>query len=71
MARKSERPNLCKCGKLIRNVDVEKCSTCSYHYRLIKKTVHGNLMSEEEIEALVLLRTKKFRKSLLNLGNGK
>lgn len=71
MARKSEKPNLCKCGKLIRNTNVEKCSTCSYHYMLIKKTVYGGFLSEEEIEALVLERTKKFRNSLSNLGNDK
>lgn len=71
MARKSKKPNLCKCGKLIRNADVKMCSTCSYNHVLIKKTVYGAFLSEEEIEALVLERTRKFRNSLPNLGNDK
>lgn len=71
MARKSEKPKFCECGKLIRNINVKRCSTCSFHYRSIKKTVQAKFMSEEEINTIVLERTRRFRISLPELGNGK
>lgn len=62
--------NKCKCGKVINNHHAIKCPTCAQYCREIKKTMRGRRMTEDEIEALTLKKTKLFRKRMIRMSGG-
>ena len=62
--------NTCKCGKPLKNRNGKRCTVCVRYYTDIIRTDVGKAMSENELEALVLKRTRAFRKRLVNMANG-
>lgn len=60
----------CKCGKPLKNKNAKRCSVCIRYHTDITRTEAGKVLSECELEAMILERTRKFRKRLVNMANG-
>jgi len=61
--------NRCKCGKLLKMRNSKRCPVCTRYHTDIIRTNVSKTMTEDEIEALVLERTKKFRRKLSDMAN--
>ena len=60
----------CKCGKPFKYKNSKRCHICARFYHELTKTKMSKNMSEDEMEALILKKTRAFRKSLLDKANG-
>ena len=62
--------NTCKCGKPFKYKNSKRCHVCARFYHELSKTKMSKSMSKDEMEALVLKKTREFRKRLVNMANG-